>query len=112
MGAEEKQEQSEIEVLRQEVLRIEEDLINCKNNVTHALEEGTDRMDTLTCQIGKIETTVNKLDAKISLMIDIFNAGEGFFRVIGWIGKIIKWVVGIGVAVYAIKLFITTGHWK
>lgn len=45
-------------------------------------------------------------------LLDIFRSAKGFFKVLGWIGRAARWIIGIGIVVGAIVTFMKTGTWK
>jgi len=53
----------------------------------------------------------NKFREDFAELLTIFRSGRGFFRVLGWIGTAAKWTIGLGAAVAAVWILITTGHW-
>ena len=105
-------------ILLEEILRVEKEMNQCKTNIGKALETGTIRMDEIGHQVdlavGKVNevaASVENLKASIGTLIEIFEAGEKFFKVIGWIGKGVKWTAMVGGSVALIWYFIKTGHW-
>lgn len=74
--------QAQIDALYQKV----ED---CKNDVHARLALGNRRMDT---QDESLKDIIDKLDTILTL----HNNFEGFFRVMGWIGKGAVWVAKVG----------------
>ena len=53
----------------------------------------------------------NKFREDFDELLTIFRSGRGFFKVLGWIGTAAKWTIGLGAAVAAVWILITTGHW-
>lgn len=72
---------------------------DCKADVHARLALGNQRMDT---QDDSLKDIINKLDTILTLH-DNF---EGFFKVMGWIGKGAVWTVKVGAIFGAIWLFV------
>lgn len=98
--------------MKRRITDVADDLLECKSEVGQELEKGNIRMNRLDGKIDDALQELSEMSLKISLLIEIFEAGHGALKVMGWIGKGVKWLMGIGIAVYAIKIFLTTGHWK
>lgn len=56
----------------------------------------------LTSRLGGLEHKLNELHQSLSDLIAIFEAGKGFVRVWGWIGRTLKWVAVTAAAIGAI----------
>lgn len=105
-------------ILLEEILRVEKEMNQCKTNVGEALEAGTIRMDEIGDQVdlvvgrvSEVAASVEKLRESIGTLIEIFEAGEKFFKVIGWIGKGVKWTAMVGGSIALIWYFLKTGTW-
>lgn len=105
-------EEDQVELLRQELVRLEEDMDTCKDNFTKELAVGGERMTCISDQVEEVDNKINNMSDRMETLISVFETLEKAVKALGWLGKLIKWVVGIGVAIYALKLFFTTGHWK
>ena len=99
------------EILK-EIMRVEDDMLECKEQLTKTLGSGSSRMDCLSAQIEEVSATLNMLSERIETLIAIFEAGEKFFKVIGWAGVIIKWIAITGGGLALIYHFVKTGSWK
>jgi len=73
---------------------LEADLLECKTEVGKELERGNIRMN-------ELQDKIDSISASIEELLSIFRAANGFAKVMGWIGKILKWCAAIGVAVLA-----------
>ena len=85
------------------------DLDDCKDEVTRELEQGAAKMNELSDQIKLLQEDVDELRKDVQQLIDIFRASRGFIKVMGWIGKAVKWLAGIGIAIGAIWAAFTHG---
>lgn len=74
----------------------------CKGEVQQQIDEGDKRMDILASEIQGLRKDFNELRDEVTEFLDIFRASKGFFKVLGWIGKFVKWVVSIGLAIGAV----------
>lgn len=83
---------------------LEKKFIKCQGEVRGELAKGTKKIDAM-------QESVDNMSHKISLLIEIFEAGEKFFKVIGWAGKGIKWVAMVGGSITVIWYFFKTGSW-
>lgn len=90
---------------------VENSLLECKTEMGQELEKGNVRMGKMANQIKMVSENQEELMTKIDTLISIFDAGEKFFKVIGWIGKGIKWTALVGGSLAAIIYFIKTGSW-
>lgn len=95
------------------------DLEQCKTEVGQQMQNGNKRMkdlenkiDLLDQKIEGIKVTQEQFSTKVSLLIDILEAGEGAIKVLSWLGTAVKWLAGIGISFAAITYFLKTGHWK
>lgn len=50
-------------------------------------------------QIKSIRDDITELNNSISELLEIWHASKGFIAVLGWIGKGIKWVIGLGLII-------------
>lgn len=57
------------------------------------------RMDAVESRMGKVEILVAKNNADTAEILEIIRAGKGFFKVMGILATILKWIIGIGAAV-------------
>lgn len=48
-----------------------------------------------------------KINTMTEEMVDLFSAAKGAFKVLGWIGTMVKWVSGVAVAAGALWFVIT-----
>lgn len=67
-------------------------LETCKTEVGQQLELGNARMDAL-------DTSIKDALDKLDTILELFNSFEGFFKVMGWIGKGAVWIAKIGAIV-------------
>lgn len=58
------------------------------------LGEGDERMD-------RIEAALAENTAATKEVLEILTMGKGFFKTVGVIGFVIKWVAGVAIAVFA-----------
>jgi DNA repair exonuclease SbcCD ATPase subunit len=63
----------------------------------------------ISSKIGKLENQLNRLEKSINKVLDIFEAGEGFARVMSWLGRIAKWVTVIFGAIAAFWMLVKHG---
>lgn len=78
---------------------LSEDFHACKENVENQLSEGNDRMTAL-------EDSLKTIEVKLDTILTLFNNFEGFFKVMGWIGKGAVWSAKIGAVFIALWLFL------
>lgn len=74
----------------------------CKGEVQQQLDEGGERMDRLADEIQGLRKDFNELRDEIIEFLDIFRASKGFIKVMGWIGRVLKWAASIGLAIGAV----------
>ena len=96
----------------EEINRVEDDMLECRAEITKTLNKGSTRMDCLSAQIEEVSATLSTLSGRIETLIAIFEAGEKFFKVIGWVGVAVKWLAITGGSVAVIWHFTRTGQWK
>jgi len=79
-------------------------------------ETASDRADALTLrnhtvdlrnhnvdeQFAELAATVKRIDESTAEIVEIFKALKGWFRVVGWFGKLIEWSVKIGAGLAAV----------
>jgi hypothetical protein len=58
-------------------------------------------------RMQRLEQKIDGNSADTREVLDILHAGKGFFRVVGWIGNVVKWAAAIGAPLiafyYAVK---------
>ena len=81
----------------------ETDTHNRFMQIEKRLEDGNERMQ-------RIEDKVDAQAIKTDEVYDIIVAAKGFFKVLSWIGKGVKWMTIIGGAIGGAYAAIT--HWK
>jgi len=64
-------------------------------DIESQLDRGDERME-------RIETDVAVMKGQVAEVYEILSAAKGFFKVLGWIGKAVKWAVGVGTAFIAL----------
>lgn len=66
-----------------------------ENRINARLDKGTERMD---CIEQKIVNTASAMTE----VLEILTMGKSLFRLAGYLGDFLKWVVGVGAAIGAI----------
>lgn len=66
--------------MQEQINALSERLEDCKTEVGQQLELGNARMDNL-------DTSIKDALTKLDTILELFNSSEGFFKVMGWIGK-------------------------
>lgn len=98
--------------LHRRISDVAEELLECKTEVGRELEAGNIKFDALNLKMTELETKIDSFIKRIEDFIVIIEAAEGFFKFLGYIGTIFKWIVSIVAPLIALYYFIKTGHWK
>lgn len=76
------------------------------------------QMEALRLELGEHQSIVEEMKddwdqflKDFKEMLEIFRSAKGFFKVLGWLGTVSRWIIGIGIVVGAIYTLVTTGHW-
>lgn len=78
---------------------LDDKLEECKTDIYTRLSKGSNRMDTL-------EETTERIEDKLDVVIAFHNNFEGFFTVMGWIGKLAVWASKITIALVTVWYFL------
>lgn len=78
--------------------------------VLKALDAGEKRMDSMDSKIDANTEKLESIDKNTSKFLEVFNAMEGGFKVLGWLGAGLKWITA---TITAFSLFwkMVTGRW-
>ena len=52
-------------------------------------------------RMKRLEDKIDGNSADTKEVLDILHAGKGFFKVVGWIGNVVKWAAAIGAPLVA-----------
>lgn len=74
---------------------IGEDLEACKTEVGQQMEK-------ISGDVAAFRDEMTELKESVAQLLDIFKAGKGALKVMGWIGVTFKWVATIGAGVAAL----------
>jgi len=85
--------------MQSQINKLSERLEACKTEVGQQLELGNARMD-------DFDTSIKDAIEKLDEILVFFATFEGFFKVMGWIGKGTVWVTKIGAVLGGIWLAI------
>lgn len=64
----------------------------------HSLNERVTRLEKAVAENTKITSAIS---SDTSELLELFRAARGGFKVVGWLGSFLKWVIGIGGAIMA-----------
>lgn len=70
-------------------------------HVCPAMEELEARFAAGTERMRRLEDKIDGNSADTREVLDILHAGKGFFKVVGWIGSMVKWAAAIGAPLIA-----------
>ncbi len=86
-----------------------DDLPGMRAALTEKLRQGSDKMHEHDVAIAEIQEANRKQDEKLeridrntSVLVDIFKAGRGTIKTVGWFGKLLIWIGGLSSALYAL----------
>lgn len=66
-----------------------------------AMDEFEARFTAGTERMLRLERKIDGNSADTREVLDILHAGKGFFKVVGWIGNMVKWAAAIGAPLIA-----------
>lgn len=67
-----------------------------RDYVAARLREGDERMAGFATSIKSLEGKVDSIDKNTSDIVNIFDSLKGGFRVLGWLGSLLKWLAYVG----------------
>ena len=70
--------------------------------IERQLEAGDRRMTSMEGDIKGIREDTNASKEATQEVLEIVTMGKGFFKVLGHIGSVLKWLLGLGAAIAAI----------
>lgn len=76
--------------MQKQIDGLNEKIEECKEDVHGQLKKGHKRMDTF-------ENNLKNIERKLDIVLEFFDSFEGFFRVMGWIGKLAVWATKISI---------------
>ena len=79
--------------------QLTEDFLACKEDVNDQLHKGNDR-------IAALEDSLKIIEGKIDNILELFANLEGFFKVMGWIGRLAAWTAKISAVLIALWFFL------
>jgi hypothetical protein len=79
-------------------------------NLTERVETMEERLARGDSRMGAIERDMRDNTEATEEILEIVRMGKGFFKVLGHIGKFVRWALAIGAAVAAIVASIKSGH--
>jgi hypothetical protein len=73
-------------------------------------QEGSEQMQALDAKVVSLEKKVDTNNKQTAEILEIVQLAKGFFRVLGIIGKFVKWSLAIGASIAAIWAAWKSGH--
>ena len=73
------------------------------------LGELRDRVGKLEQSMAENTAATNRIESNVSEIVDLFRLSKGGFRVLGHIGSVLKWVMGIAASIAALWFTIKGG---
>jgi len=74
-------------------------------------EDGRSRMDGMSTRIDGMSTQLNTVQTNTENVVEILEAGKGFFTVISWVVKAIKPLAVVGASLASLAYFFKHGNW-
>lgn len=87
--------------LHQDVEQMGDDIEKCKSNINNRLDQGAVQMNQLHTEVCANTDAMEKVSKSIETFMKIWEAGEGFVRVMGWLMTAAKWVLAVTAVVTA-----------
>jgi hypothetical protein len=88
---------------------IDDKLRACKDDVDAKIDSNREQISELHECVQKLTHSVESLHSEhkamkssIDELLHIFQAGKGALTVMGWVGKAIRWIVAVGLAIGAV----------
>ena len=85
--------------MQEQIDELKGNLKECKADVNGQLKKGHSRMDTF-------EANLESIEEKIDTILKLFDDFKGFFKVMGWIAKLVVWTTKISILLGAVWLII------
>ena len=83
--------------MEEKIKKVASDLENCKAEVGD--------------HIALLRGDITKIQADIAEILGIFRSSKGFFRVVGWIGRLVIWGSIVAGGLVALWHLLSTGEW-
>ena len=86
-------------------------LVKCETEVGQQIEGLNDKFNDHKESFDHLKEEWTTFQTDFAEMLTIFRSAKGFFRVLGWIGIGVRWIIYAGLFIGAIIAFIKTGQW-
>jgi len=101
--------EEEIETNRERVIELHDCIKGMRDDHASLHKDHLKLSSEIASRIGKLENQITRLEQSIDKVLDIFEAGEGFAKVMSWLGKIAKWLTVIIGAIAAFWMLVKHG---